>query len=45
MTARYLPEFVGLLPVYERWEADESLGSADRRSIRSAVNKLNKAQA
>lgn len=45
MTAKVLPEFVGLLPLYERWEADESLGSAERRSIGSAVNKLSKAQA
>jgi hypothetical protein len=45
MTAKHLPEFVGLLPLYERWAADGSLGPADRRSIGSAVSKLRKARA
>ena len=42
MAAKYLPEFVGLLPLYERWESDESLGSAERRSVESAVKTLSR---
>lgn len=42
MAAKRLPEFVELLPLFERWEADESLSSGERRSIGSAVNKLSK---
>lgn len=45
MTARYLPEFAELRPLYEEWAADESLGSAKRRSIEGAVSALKKAKA
>ncbi|MBN1964857.1 MAG: DNA alkylation repair protein [Anaerolineae bacterium] len=45
MAAKLLPEFVSLLPAYEQWGADETLSATDRRSIASAVKKLQDAQA
>jgi 3-methyladenine DNA glycosylase AlkD len=42
MAAKLLPEFVPLLPRYEHWAADPALNSRDRRSIESAVKKLQK---
>ncbi len=40
MTKAFLPEFASLLPAYERWAADPSLGRADRRSVESAIKVL-----
>jgi 3-methyladenine DNA glycosylase AlkD len=43
MTKSFLPEFVGLLPLYEQWAGDPSLSARDRRSVESAVKALQKA--
>jgi 3-methyladenine DNA glycosylase AlkD len=40
MTKTFLPEFVSLLPKYERWAQDPTLSAKDRRSVDSAVKKL-----
>jgi 3-methyladenine DNA glycosylase AlkD len=40
MTKKFLPEFVSLLPLYERWAADPTLSAKDRRSVESAVKTL-----
>ena len=40
MTRDYLPEFGGLLPLYERWAADPALGAQERRSVESALKTL-----
>jgi 3-methyladenine DNA glycosylase AlkD len=40
MTKEFLPEFVSLLPLYERWAADPTLSAKDRRSVESAVKTL-----
>jgi 3-methyladenine DNA glycosylase AlkD len=40
MTAKFLPEFAPLLPLYEKWAADPTLGAQDRRSVESAVRLL-----
>jgi len=40
MTKAFLPQFVSLLPLYERWAADPSLSDVDRRSVESAVKVL-----
>jgi len=44
MTRKFLPEFVGLLPLYERWAADPALSAKDRRSVESAVKVLRSVQ-
>jgi hypothetical protein len=43
MATKLLPEFVALLPLYERWAADPGLSARDRRSVESAVRTLRKA--
>jgi hypothetical protein len=40
MTPSFLPEFKSVLPLYEKWAADPSLNAKDRRSVESAVKKL-----
>ena len=40
MTRKFLPEFVSVLPLYERWAADPALNARDRRSVDSAVRTL-----
>jgi len=40
MAKTLLPEFVGLLPLYEEWNAAESLTTKERRSIQSAIKTL-----
>jgi hypothetical protein len=42
MTKTFLPEFVSLLPLYEQWAADPALSGQERRSVESAVKKLQK---
>jgi 3-methyladenine DNA glycosylase AlkD len=44
MANKLLPEFASLLPRYEQWAADPGLGTKDRRSIESAVKKLQSVQ-
>jgi 3-methyladenine DNA glycosylase AlkD len=43
MAKIYLSEFVDLLPLYEEWNAAESLTSKERSSIQSAIKTLKKA--
>jgi hypothetical protein len=43
MAKKLLPEFVPLLPLYERWAADPTLDTKDRRSVESAVKVLRQA--
>jgi 3-methyladenine DNA glycosylase AlkD len=43
MAKKLLPEFVPLLPLYERWASAADLGGKDRRSVESAVKVLQKA--
>lgn len=43
MTKSFLPSFVDLLPVFEEWNAIESLTSKERISIQSAIKTLKKA--
>jgi 3-methyladenine DNA glycosylase AlkD len=45
MATKLLPEFVSLLPLYERWAADPALSARDRRSVESAVKKLRRVRA
>ena len=45
MTKRSLPELASLLPLYERWAADQDLSTRDRRSVESAVKALRTVQA
>ncbi len=45
MTKKYLPEFLGLLPLYEEWGTDQLLNTQERRSIASAIKILKKAKA
>ncbi|NIS81027.1 MAG: hypothetical protein GTO14_12650 [Anaerolineales bacterium] len=40
MTKAYLPEFMDLLPQYEKWLTDPSLSPSERRSIDSAIKTL-----
>jgi len=40
MAKQFLPEFTPLLPNYEQWLADPNLSSKDRRSVESAIKKL-----
>ena len=40
MAKQFLPEFTDLLPQYEQWLADPNLSSKDRRSVESAIKKL-----
>lgn len=40
MTKDYLPQFLELLPLYERWAADQSLNVRERRSVDSAIRTL-----
>jgi 3-methyladenine DNA glycosylase AlkD len=42
MTKTFLPEFASLLPKYQHWAADPQLTAKDRRSVESAVKKLEK---
>ena len=43
MATKLLPEFVPLLPQYERWAAAPALDARERRSVESAVKTLRKA--
>ena len=43
MTKGFLSEFVDLLPLYEEWNASESLKTRERLSIQSAIKTLKKA--
>ena len=45
MASKLRPEFVPLLPNYERWAAGEQLSSKDRRSVESAIRTLQAAAA
>jgi 3-methyladenine DNA glycosylase AlkD len=45
MTKKYLPVFLDLLPLYEKWSTDQSLNPNERRSIDSAIATLKKAKA
>lgn len=40
MAKDYLPEFVDLMPLFEKWKASESLTSKERLSIQSAIQTL-----
>jgi 3-methyladenine DNA glycosylase AlkD len=40
MATKLLPKFVPLLPCYEQWCDDPGLSSKDRRSVESAIKKL-----
>ena len=40
MAKKLLPEFASLLPLYERWAAEPTLGTRDRRSVQSAIKAL-----
>ena len=40
MTGAFLPEFASLLPQYQAWAGQPDLNARDRRSIESAVKKL-----
>jgi 3-methyladenine DNA glycosylase AlkD len=40
MTAKFLPEFSSLLPLYEQWAAHPNLSAKDKRSVLSAIKKL-----
>jgi 3-methyladenine DNA glycosylase AlkD len=40
MAKGLLPEFVDLLPLYEEWNAAESLTARERRSVQSAIKTL-----
>ncbi|MBN1123067.1 MAG: DNA alkylation repair protein [Anaerolineae bacterium] len=40
MATALLPDFVSLIPNFERWAADPDLGSKDRKSVESALAKL-----
>lgn len=40
MTKDFLPQFLELLPLYERWAADQSLNVRERRSVDSAIRTL-----
>lgn len=44
MAKEFLPEFLDLLPLYEKWSIDESLNPTGRRSIDSAIKTLKKAK-
>ena len=44
MAQKLLPEFVSLLPRYEKWAADPALKARDRRSVESAVKTLRNVQ-
>jgi len=44
MAKKLLPEFVSLLPLYQKWAADPALSAKDRRSVESAVKVLQKVQ-
>ncbi len=44
MAKKLLPEFASLLPRYEQWSADSSLSAKDRRSVESAIKKLQSVQ-
>ena len=43
MTKKFLSYFSSLLPIYEKWAADPNLNAKDRRSVESAVKKLQEA--
>ena len=43
MATKLLPDFVPLLPLYERWAADPALSAQERRSVESAVKTLRQA--
>ena len=40
MTKAFVPEFLDLLPQYEKWRNDQSLTPAERRSIDSVIKTL-----
>lgn len=44
MAKEYLPEFLDLLPLYEKWDSDPSLNPKERRSIESAIKTLKQAR-
>ncbi|MDM8532120.1 DNA alkylation repair protein [Anaerolineales bacterium HSG25] len=44
MTKKFLPDFMSLLPLYEKWATDPALSSKDRRSIESAIKTMQKVQ-
>jgi len=44
MAKKLLPEFVSLLPRYQKWAAVPTLSARDRCSVESAVKVLQKAQ-
>lgn len=44
MTKDFLPQFLELLPLYERWAADQSLNVRERRSVDSAIRTLKQAK-
>jgi len=43
MTKKFLPEFIPLLPKFQRWGEDPQLTAQDHRSIESAIKTLEKA--
>jgi 3-methyladenine DNA glycosylase AlkD len=43
MSKDFIPEFVDLLRLYEKWNASESLTTREHRSIESAIRNLKKA--
>jgi 3-methyladenine DNA glycosylase AlkD len=40
MAKKLLPDFAGLLPLYEQWASGPTLGAQERRSVESAVRVL-----
>jgi hypothetical protein len=44
MSTKLLPAFAALLPLYKEWAADPSLDARSRRSVESAVRKLQTVQ-
>jgi len=44
MTSTFLPEFLSLLPLYEKWADRQDLSSKNRRSVESAIKVFRKAK-
>lgn len=44
MAKAHVPEFLNLLPKYEKWRTDQSLSASERQSIESAIRTLKQAQ-
>ncbi len=44
MAKAFVPEFLDLLPHYEKWRSDQSLSASERRSIESAIKTLKQAK-